>query len=73
MQSEDGVVGREFVLHVLADEKVTISQQKGSPQGTLVLAKDGVLDVRIIPDPVSRRMIRTFSRKFDIAIHLFYN
>ena len=73
MLSDDGTVAREYVLRILGEGGVTISPQKDSKTGELVLAKNGYLDVRCIPDPVSRRMVHRFSRTFGIAIHLFYS
>lgn len=73
MQSEDGVVGREFLIRVLIDNGVTVSPQKGSILGHLVIAKGTVLEVRVIPEIVCRQMVRAFSIKFEVPIHLFYN
>lgn len=73
MQSIDGRVGREFVIRVLQENGVSVSQQKDAPTGELILAKNGVLLSTMIPTIVGRRMIHTFARKFSIAIHLFYN
>ena len=73
MQSEDGTVGREFLLRVLTEGRVSVTQQKESESGTLVLAKDGILDVRVFEERVGRRIVHTLARKFDIPIHLFYN
>jgi hypothetical protein len=68
----DGTVSREFVLRILVEGGVSVAQQKDSDVGMIVLAKGDILDVRVIPDPVSRPMIHRFSREFGIAIHLFY-
>lgn len=72
MQSENGIVGREFVLRVLQENGVSISPQKGTAQGHLVLVKGEILEVRVLEQEVGRRMVRALSLKFSIPIHLFY-
>jgi len=73
MQSEDGIVLREFLIRVLIENGVTVTPHQGSTTGHLVLGKGDVLDVRQIPEEVHRRMVHALARKFDIAKHLFYN
>jgi hypothetical protein len=73
MQSIDGTVAREYVIRILAENGVSVLPQKGSKNGELVFAKGSVLEVRTLPNPVSRRTVHYLSRKFETAIHLFYS
>ena len=73
MQSLDGTVSREYAIRILTDSGVSVSPQKGSNNDELVLAKSGYLEVRVLPDPISRKMIHYLSRKFEVSIHLFYS
>ena len=61
------------MIRILTEGKVSVAQQKRLSTGAMVLAKDDVLEVRVLPDPVSRRMIQRFSKKFHIPFHLFAN
>lgn len=73
MQSYDGTVPRDYVIRILQESGVSVSPQKGASNGEMVLAKGDVLEVRSLPNPISRKMTHYLARKFDVAIHLFYN
>jgi hypothetical protein len=73
MYSDGGVVSREFLIRILKEHGVTVAAQKDSSVGHLVIAKGDTLEVRVIPDMVCRQMVRAFSMKFNIPMHLFYN
>ena len=72
MRSEDGVVGREMVIRVLTENGVSVTPQKNTDLGNLVLAKNGTLEVRKFEDEVGRKLVRALSMKFEIPIHFFY-
>ncbi len=73
MQSLYGAVSREYAIRTLTENGVSVSQQKGSNNGELVIAKGEVLEVRSLEDSINRKMVRNLSRKFEVPIHLFYN
>jgi hypothetical protein len=50
-----------------------VSLQEGATDGTMVLAKDNVLETRVIPDEVGKKLLHYFERQFKVPIHHFYN
>ena len=68
-----GAVKRDIVIMVLRAHGVDISQQESGPGGMLVLAKDELVEARILPDDVGRRLLQYLQRKFRVPVHHFYN
>jgi hypothetical protein len=42
-------------------------------KGEYLLAGNGILEVRILPNPVPKAELRYLSRKFQIDFHLFWH
>jgi hypothetical protein len=68
-----GNVCKKTVIEVLKAHGVGVSMQENSTDGTVVLAKDDLLETRIIPDECGKRLLQYFQRRFNVPIHHFYN
>jgi hypothetical protein len=74
--SDDGSVSRKTVLKVLQLNGVDISEIDDGQSTFFKFAKaNDPSTLRAIPLPeiVNRRMVRNFSRWYNVAIHYFYN
>ena len=60
------------VVHVLKAHKVTVTQLLGRGN-TFVVEGNGALEEITLLDQVKKRRLQDLSRKFNIAIHLFWN
>ena len=63
----------DTVLRVLAKNGVSISIEAGENSHMVKLAKGDHIEVVILTDPVRKRMLQRFARKFGCHVYLFYN
>jgi hypothetical protein len=71
--SDTGKVVRKTVIEVLRAYGVEVSPQESAPNGMMTLSQGDVLDSRIIPEEVGKKMLHYLERKFQIPLHHFYN
>ncbi len=64
----DDEVATELVIRVLQRNEVAVTQDGN----TYTLSKGEVIEVQILNECCSRRMLQRFSRKFGIGIHLLF-
>jgi len=65
---DDGAVPLDQVISVLRSSGVTVL----STEGRYYLSKNTILEVQELTDPVRRKVIHYFSRKFEVSILRFY-
>ena len=70
--NDTGRVCKKTVIEVLRAHGVDVSVQ-GSTDGTMILAKGEVLETRVIPDEVGKKLLHYFERTFNVPLHHFYN
>lgn len=68
-----GRVCKKTVLEVLHAHRVGVSPQEGATDGTMTLAKGDILETRVVPDDVGKKLLQYFARRFKVPIHHFYN
>lgn len=68
----DNTVPRGDVLLVLEAKKIAVSCLDHALD-LYLLAGNGLLEARILPDHVPKMELQYLQRKFDIAIHLFWH
>jgi len=68
----DDTVPLSDVILVLKHQRVSISAVDVSIH-RYTLAKGGIIEERTFTDPVGKHELRYLSRKFDIAIFLFWH
>jgi hypothetical protein len=71
--NDTGKVCKKTVLEVLQAHGVGVSKQEGATDGTMVLAKGEILETRVIPDEVGKKLLHYFERRFKVPLHHFYN
>ena len=71
--TDTGKVYKKTVVDVLRAHGVGVSMQDGATDGSMVLAKGEVVETRIIPDEVGKKLLHYFERRFEVPLHHFYN
>jgi hypothetical protein len=70
---DTGKVCKKTVIEVLRCHGVDVSPQEDSDDGTMILAKGDVLETRVIPDEVGKKLLHYLERTFQVPIYHFYN
>lgn len=68
----EGAVDRVTVINVLRRHKVEVSFIPGEKDAAL-LVKGKNIEVKILENPIGRRMLHYLEHKFGVPIHHFYN
>jgi hypothetical protein len=64
---------REHVIELLLEKGVSVDPHPSTEDDMLTLSRGDVLVSVRLSKECSKKMLQTLSRKFEIAIHLFYN
>ncbi len=68
---ESGEVDRETIFVVLRFHKVEISPDPNN-KGAMLLVRGDIVESKMIPEAVGRRLVQYLKRRFDIPVHHFY-
>lgn len=68
-----GTVPQTTVLDVLRSHQVSVHDVVVNDADGVILSGVGVVEVQMLPEPVSRRLIQRLSAKFRIPIEFFYH
>jgi hypothetical protein len=68
---ETGEVDRETIFVVLRFHKVEISPDPKN-LGAMLLVRGDIVESKMIPEAVGRRLVQYLKRRFDIPVHHFY-
>jgi hypothetical protein len=71
--NDTGKVCKRIVLEVLRYHDVDVSLQQDSNDGTMIFAKGSILETRVMPEEVGKKMLHYLGRTFGVPIHHFYN
>jgi hypothetical protein len=71
----DGTVDLEDVIKVLRDNGVSVEKDKSGahPRGMYIISRQGqMIEAKELPKKCRRRLVRDFSRKYQIDMKEFY-